>query len=334
MTAQLAFDLPARASLRRADFFVSPANALALATVEAATGWPLGKMLLIGPEGSGKTHLAHVWAEAAGAVILQANALAAADVKQAFASISSGEPATETNQLSALPFDIDVVAPFRVIQTLAGSSVLMMAGDLDADPEGIQPSVIVAYSTTQAGVELKGTAEAALKVWLEIGLSVARAGVRKIVIVNSHGGNLDLVSILSRELRVRAGMLAVKCQWTGFGHPEGMYSPHELAFGIHGGDVETSLMLQFNPDTVDMSAARDFRSSAEGAAIPPTGALSYGWIASDLNPAGVVGNAAAATAEKGRATAEHQVRGFVGLLRAVAAHPMAGMAAAEAQGGA
>ncbi|MBE1206447.1 hypothetical protein [Aminobacter carboxidus] len=95
--------------------------------------------------------------------ILQANALAAADVKQAFASISSGEPATETNQLSALPFDIDVVAPFRVIQTLAGSSVLMMAGDLDADPEGIQPSVIVAYSTTQAGVELKGTAEAALK---------------------------------------------------------------------------------------------------------------------------------------------------------------------------
>lgn len=178
------------------------------------------------------------------------------------------------------------------------------------------------------------SAEAALKAWLEIGLSVARAGVRKIVIVNSHGGNLDLVSILTRELRVRAGMLAVKCQWTGFGHPEGMYSPQELAFGIHGGDVETSLMLQFNPDTVDMSAARDFRSSAEGAVIPPTGALSYGWIASDLNPAGVVGNAAAAAAEKGRATAEHQVRGFVGLLRAVAAHPMAGMAAAEAQGGA
>ncbi|MEL7345619.1 MAG: creatininase family protein, partial [Pseudomonadota bacterium] len=55
------------------------------------------------------------------------------------------------------------------------------------------------------------TAETALRAWVEIGLSVARAGIRKIVIVNSHGGNLDLVSILSRELRVQANMLAVKC---------------------------------------------------------------------------------------------------------------------------
>ena len=69
------------------------------------------------------------------------------------------------------------------------------------------------------------TAETALAAWVEIGLSVARAGLRKIVIVNSHGGNLDLVSILSRELRVRAGMLAVKCQWTSFGTPDGLYPP-------------------------------------------------------------------------------------------------------------
>lgn len=81
MTAQLAFDLPARASLRREDFFVSPANALALATVEAgAAGWPLGKMLLVGPPGSGKTHLAHIWARAAGAEIMQAAALGQADI--------------------------------------------------------------------------------------------------------------------------------------------------------------------------------------------------------------------------------------------------------------
>jgi creatinine amidohydrolase len=162
------------------------------------------------------------------------------------------------------------------------------------------------------------SAESALRVWTEIGLSVARAGVRKIVLVNSHGGNLDLISILSRELRVRAGMLAVKCQWSGFGAPEGMYPLNELRFGIHGGDMETSLMLAFRPETVDMAAARDFRSSAEAATIPPTGPLSYGWIARDLNPAGTVGNAGIGTAEKGRATAKHQVSGFVALLREVA----------------
>lgn len=162
------------------------------------------------------------------------------------------------------------------------------------------------------------TATTALAVWTEIGLSVARAGIRKIVIVNSHGGNLDLVSILSRELRVQAAMLAVKCQWGAFGTPEGMFSDQEKRFGIHGGDVETSLMLHFRPQTVDMTAARDFRSTAEQSAIPPVGPISYGWIASDLNPDGTVGEAHLATAEKGAATAQHQVAGFVDLLRKMA----------------
>lgn len=165
------------------------------------------------------------------------------------------------------------------------------------------------------------SAETALRAWVEIGLSVARAGVRKIVLINSHGGNLDLISIVARELRVQAGMLAVKAQWVGFGAPEGLYSVHEDRFGIHGGDMETSLMLHFRPELVDMARARDFRSAAEAAPIPPTGPLSLGWIAADLNPEGVVGNAAAATAEKGRATAEHQVDGLLALLRTLEALP-------------
>ncbi|NND40534.1 MAG: creatininase family protein [Silicimonas sp.] len=164
----------------------------------------------------------------------------------------------------------------------------------------------------------KGTltlsAETALRAWTEIGLSAARAGIRKIVIVNSHGGNLDLVSILSRELRVQAEMLAIKCQWGGFGAPYGLYSDREVAFGIHGGDRETSLMLHFRPDTVDMKQARNFSSTAEDAGIPPIGPLSYGWIATDLGADGVVGEAHLATAEKGRATAEHQAAGFIELL--------------------
>ncbi len=169
-------------------------------------------------------------------------------------------------------------------------------------------------------------AEAALKSWVEIGLSVARAGVRRLILVNSHGGNLDLLGIIARELRIRAGMLAVKCQWTGFGWPSGLYSPQEAAFGIHGGDLETSLMLAFRPETVDMSAAADFRSSAEGATVPPTGPVAYGWVSCDLNPAGVVGEAHLATAAKGRATASHQAEGFLRLAAEVAAHPIAGFA--------
>ncbi len=166
------------------------------------------------------------------------------------------------------------------------------------------------------------SAENALRIWTEIGLSVARAGVRKIVIVNSHGGNLDLISILARELRVEAGMLAVKSQWGSFGQPEGLYSAEELAFGIHGGDVETSLMRAFRPELVDMGATRNFISSAQTDSLSPIGPVSYGWIASDLNAAGTVGDATRATAEKGHATAAHYVAGFIDLLRRVAAHDL------------
>ena len=176
------------------------------------------------------------------------------------------------------------------------------------------------------------TAATALAAWTEIGLSVARAGVRKIAVVNSHGGNLDLVSILSRELRVRAGMLAVRCQWGSFGHPEGMYPPEELRLGIHGGDVETSLMLRFRPEAVDMDRAGRFASTAEGGAIPPVGPVAYGWIATDLNPDGTVGDASAATAEKGEATARHQVAGFVELLRRMTERPLAGLDPVPGQG--
>ena len=171
------------------------------------------------------------------------------------------------------------------------------------------------------------TAPTALAAWTEMGLSVARAGVRKIVILNSHGGNADLISIVARELRVQAGMLAVRLGWGAMGLPEGLFSTQETRFGIHGGDVETSMLLHFRPDTVDMAAARDFRSSAEQGAIPPIGPVGYGWISSDLNPAGVVGEAHLATAEKGRQTAERYVADVIGLLDKVAGQDVSGFVA-------
>ncbi|OAN74341.1 creatininase [Jannaschia sp. EhC01] len=166
------------------------------------------------------------------------------------------------------------------------------------------------------------TAETAMKAWVEIGLSVARAGVRKMLIVNSHGGNMDLISIVSRELRVRAGMYCVRMGWGAGGAPEGVYSAQEAAQGIHGGDNETSLMLHFRPDTVDMSRAQDFRWTHSQGEIPPVGPIAHGWIASDVNPDGVAGEAHLATAEKGRVTAAHYVDGVIDVLHKIAAQPL------------
>jgi chromosomal replication initiation ATPase DnaA len=76
---QLVLDLPARPALGRADFYITPANALALAQIDAWPDWPEGRMAVIGPEASGKTHLVHVWAGRAGARILPASRLADLD---------------------------------------------------------------------------------------------------------------------------------------------------------------------------------------------------------------------------------------------------------------
>lgn len=161
--------------------------------------------------------------------------------------------------------------------------------------------------------------ETVTRAWIEIGESVARAGVRKLVIVNSHGGNVPIIDIVCRELRVRHAMLAVQTHWMRFGLPAGVVPEREAAYGIHGGDVETSLMLHLRPDLVRREKAEDFRSAQlsfvqEFAHLRGHGPHAFGWMAQDLNPEGVVGDASAATAEKGAAILDHAARGFVALL--------------------
>lgn len=75
MAEQLNFDLPVRAALGRDDFFVSPANAMAMGLVDLWPNWSSGKLVLSGPKGAGKTHLVHVWAAVAQAQIISASDL-------------------------------------------------------------------------------------------------------------------------------------------------------------------------------------------------------------------------------------------------------------------
>lgn len=175
---------------------------------------------------------------------------------------------------------------------------------------------------------VSGTATNLIDHWTQIGLEVARAGIRKIVFVNSHGGNVSMLDIIARELRVRADMLAVKAAWSHF-TPKDVYSDVENRYGIHGGDNETSLVLHFRPETVHLDRLADFPSVAQRDEqayryLRPTGALSYAWIASDIHPEGVAGEASKATAEKGRISAEAAVSAFIELLREVEQHPLMG----------
>ncbi len=168
---------------------------------------------------------------------------------------------------------------------------------------------------------LTGSVETQIALWTEIGESVARAGVRKLLILNSHGGQPQVVDIVCRRLRAQAGMLAVACLWSRLGLPaDVVLGDEEKRHGIHGGLVETSIMLALRPDLVRMELARNFRSAwiAQEAALKilvPEGAVGFGWQTQDLSPAGALGDASRATAELGERLLDHaagQVGGVAG----------------------
>ena len=172
------------------------------------------------------------------------------------------------------------------------------------------------------------SAETMIAVLRETGASVARAGVRKLVFLNAHGGNVSTIDVVARDLRVDRAMLAFAVNWFGLGMPEGVYEPDELRHGIHAGDMETSVMLALEPGSVRAGEAADFRPATRDweSAYSHIG-LDRGarpaWQAQDLHPDGAAGNAAAATPEKGAATLDHAVDGLVALLAEVERAPLA-----------
>jgi creatinine amidohydrolase len=164
--------------------------------------------------------------------------------------------------------------------------------------------------------------ETVMRAWIEIGASVARAGLRKIVLANSHGGNAAVLDVVARTLRVEHRMVAVTTSWHRLGYPENLFSAEELRHGIHAGEIETSLMQVFRPDTVRMEKAEHFRSATyemerEFTHLRAGTPAALGWMSQDLHASGAIGNAAAATEAAGEAAAEFGARAFVELLRDV-----------------
>jgi creatinine amidohydrolase len=159
--------------------------------------------------------------------------------------------------------------------------------------------------------------------WFSIADRVAAAGGKRLVIISSHGGNTAAIDTVILRARAELGMLAVGTAWMRFGLPDGLYPEGESKFGIHGGAIETSLMLHYRPDAVNWDKIADFASRLEALEqktqfLSGYGPHRFGWLSNDLNQFGVVGDARLARAEKGAAHADHILRGFSGLLEDVA----------------
>jgi creatinine amidohydrolase len=219
--------------------------------------------------------------------------------------------------------------PLSVDSTLVDGVVAAALPQLDASvPALFLPTQAVGLSPEHAAFAgtLTLKAQTLIALWTDIAESVAASGVKTLVILNAHGGQAGVMDVVARDLRARLGMLVFCVNWYALpltdaqgADVNALFSPHEHRFGIHAGDIETSMMLALAPQRVDMAQAGYFASSSEqrAADFPILGngrSAKLAWQMQDYNPAGAVGNAAAATADKGRAVVDAAGRALAQLL--------------------
>lgn len=220
-----------------------------------------------------------------------------------------------------LPLKVDSA----LVDGVISAALPHLAGDV---PALFLPTQAVGLSPEHA--RFAGTltlkAETTIRLWTDIGESVAASGVKKLVLLNAHGGQVGVMDIVARDLRARLGMLVYSVNWFGLPlvGPQGedvnaLFSAHEHRFGIHAGEIETSMMLALAPERVNMALAQNFASTshdrAQKFAILGNGkSAKLGWQMQDYNPHGAVGNAAQASADKGHAVLDAAGRALARLL--------------------
>ncbi|KQU86851.1 creatininase [Variovorax sp. Root318D1] len=173
------------------------------------------------------------------------------------------------------------------------------------------------------------SAETLVRMWNEIGAGVARAGVKKLVLFNAHGGHVGAMDIVARELRAAHGLIVYSVSWFNLplGDAGAQFGADEHRFGVHAGDIETSMMLALAPQQVRMGEAKNFRSTSEQRAadyaILGNGkSAKLGWAMEDYNPQGAAGNAAAATGVRGQAVVDAAAEQLALLLAEVSRLPL------------
>ena len=215
--------------------------------------------------------------------------------------------------------------PLEVDATI-NKAVLEMA--LSIAPEDMSvlvlPSQVIGYSEEHQSFPgtLTFSAETVLRTWRELGECVARAGIRKLLIFNSHGGQNELMAVAARQLRAANGLFVVTSSWSHLVRLDDLFDVDELKFGIHGGAVETSIMLHVALDQVRTEKIDNFRSQGQTIAeqsthLAATGRVAYGWMTEDLNPSGAVGDATKANAALGAEILSRAAKGLVQLLEDV-----------------
>ena len=213
-----------------------------------------------------------------------------------------------------LPFETDVMIGEAYLARVRE----LLPANIPATFLPIQPVGISTEHTHYPGT-LTLPSDVALREWMALGENVARSGIRKLVMVTSHGGNSAAMMVVAQDLRAQHGLLVVTTSWSRFGVPDGLFAAEELRHGVHGGAVETSIMLARYPQSVRREAIADFRPASiamdkEFRWLSAHRPVPFAWQAQDLHPSGAAGDATKASAEKGERLLDHGARAFCELL--------------------
>ena len=151
---------------------------------------------------------------------------------------------------------------------------------------------------------LSADAETLINLWTNIGKQVSKSGIYKLLILNSHGGQPQVVDIVAQRLRSQNQMLVVGTNTFQLGMPSNLFNCKELQHGLHGGEIETSIMLHLHPDLVRMDKADNFipasiRMEKTYSRLAPGGSAKFAWQAQDIHKSGAFGDATKADPERG-----------------------------------
>jgi creatinine amidohydrolase len=163
------------------------------------------------------------------------------------------------------------------------------------------------------------------RVILDLGGSLAGMGIRRLILWNSHGGNRATLDLAALQLRRRWGMWVVKATYTRFARPEGTGIPEEeWRSGLHGGAVETAMMLHLRPDLVRGEALGAGDPARWGTRVGPEGEAAFAWLAQDLHAEGVVGDARGVDAALGAKLVQHYASILAEVIMETRALPLEG----------
>ncbi len=150
-----------------------------------------------------------------------------------------------------------------------------------------------------------------------IAQALDRANIKRVVLFNGHGGNVAAASIAALKLRTRFGMLAASAHWLDFGLPPQLKHPAPVGGDVHGGWIETSVLLHLAPTHVSGNlTASDAKTPAPS--LYPSGPIAWGWMTSDMAPGGWIGRPDLANAEMGAAMIDHAAQKLLTLIEELA----------------